>query len=210
MNLSTVGNIPFRLSTLEDLYPDHMALAAKAKRLSDNRDIIRLKRGMYVANPAVTKTRLNEFLIANHLHGPSYVSMQTALRYYGLIPETVTETISMTTKSAKRYSTPIGEFRFIHCSPNYYSIGITSRTDGDATFMIASPEKALCDLMIFTPDLNLRYLKEIGQYLEENLRIDLSGLNGFNLGILRECATYGRKKTMINQLFKFIGNGRNV
>lgn len=165
---------------------------------------------MYVVNPAVTNTRLNEFLIANHLHGPSYISMHTAMRYYGLIPETVTETISMTTKSAKRFSNPIGEFRFIHCPTDYYPIGITSRTDGDATFMIASPEKALCDLMIYTPDLNLRYLKELSEYLEENLRINPAELNGFNLEILRECATYGRKKTMINQLIKYIENGRNV
>lgn len=51
--------------------------------------IIRLKKGLYVVDPKVSRIALSTEIIANHLYAPSYVSMQTALRYYGLIPEAV-------------------------------------------------------------------------------------------------------------------------
>ena len=49
-------------------------------------EIIRLKRNLYVVNPEETGVKLSMGLMANHLLAPSYVSMSTALRYYGLIP----------------------------------------------------------------------------------------------------------------------------
>lgn len=210
MTLGDTGNVPYRLSVLETVFPDNRALAAKAKRLEDSHQIIRLKRGMYVTDSSVSGVRLNEFLIANHLYGPSYVSMQTALRYYGLIPETVTVTISVTLGTARVFTNKIGVFRYIHCSDNYFPVGITSVSDGNATFMIASPEKALCDMIMFTPNLNLRYKAEIRSYLEDDLRIDLDDMRCLDIEILRRCAAIGRKKRMINQLIKIIEDERNI
>lgn len=210
MTVKDLGNIPFRLSVLGAVFPDNRALAAKAKRLEDAGEIIRLKRGMYVTSPSISGVRLNEFLIANHLHGPSYVSMQSALRYYGLIPETVTETISLTPGLAKVFTNDVGLFRYVHCPNAYFSVGIRSVAEGNAVFMMASPEKALCDLMIFTPHLNLRYNAEIRTYLEEDLRIDLDDLREFNTDILKECAELGKKRTMVKQLIRIIEDERNI
>ena len=210
MTLSDLRNIPFKLSVLQSVFPDNTAITAKAKRLEDAGDIIRLKPGLYVVRPSVSGDRVNEFLVANHLHGPSYVSMQTALRYYGLIPEHVVEIISMTPKRANSFSNKIGHFRYVHCTDTYFPIGITMVNDGNASFMIASPEKALCDLLTYTPNVNLRYTSEIKAYLEQNLRIDRDDIIGFNTEILRECAQAGRKKTMINQLIRVIEHERNI
>ncbi|MDE6418098.1 MAG: hypothetical protein K2K49_02700 [Duncaniella sp.] len=210
MRLEDLGNIPFGLSVLEGIYSDVGFVASKAKRLEDRGDIIRLKRGAYVVSPSVNGRRLNEFLIANHLYGPSYVSMQSALRYHGLIPEAVHEVISMTVGLAKNFSNSLGTFRYVHCGVAYYHIGVTRIEHGDESFMMAGPEKALCDLMLFTPHLNLRYLSEMRAYLEDDMRIDMDGLSKFDLSILRECADTGKKKNMIRLLIKFIENGRDI
>lgn len=210
MTLRNLGNIPFRLSVLGAVFPENKAMPAKAKRLEDEGDIIRLKRGLYVVSPEISDTKIDEYLIANHLYGPSYVSMQTALRYHGLIPERVDETLSMTVGISKTFLNKIGRFRYVHCPDEYFSIGITSVTDGSVSFLVATPEKALCDLIAYTPNLNLRYSAEIREYIEENLRIDLDDIKGFNLEILRECALVGKKKKMISKLIDIIENERNV
>ena len=210
MKLKDVGNIPFRLSVLQSVFPNNTAITAKAKRLEDAGDIVRLKPGLYVTSPTISEKRMNEFLIANHLHGPSYVSMQTALRYYGLIPEHVVEIISLTPRRAKTFSNKVGRFRYVHCPDSYFPIGITSIIDESVSFLIATPEKALCDLMSYTANLNLRYISEIRTYIKEDLRMEREDIIGLNTEILRECACVGRKKTMINQLIKFIEYERNV
>ena len=210
MNLTEIGNIPFKRGVLETIFPENTAIASKAMRLEKAGDIIRLKRGMYVVSPKTSGIRINEFLIANHLHGPSYVSMQTALRFYGFIPEHVVETISLTVGLAKSYVNDIGTFRYVHCSDEYYPIGIRTVMEDGVAFLMASPEKALCDLIAFSPNLNLRYKGEVRRYLEENIRMDIEDMRDFDLDILRNCVEKGKKKTMIKQLIKIIEDERNI
>ena len=206
--MKDLRNIPFTVSILDSVFPDNSEIAAKAKRLEESGDVIRLKRGLYVVNPVITEKPINEFLIANHLYGPSYVSMQTALRYYGLIPERVYEITSITTGLHKEFKNKIASFSYIHCPKEYFSIGIEMIKDGGHQFIMASPEKALCDLMVYSPNLNLRYQSEIHSYLEDDIRFDLDAFKYYNLDILRECEEKGKKKHMISHLIKFIENGR--
>lgn len=208
MKLKDLGNIPFTVSLLDSIFPDNTAIVAKAKRLEDGGEVIRLKKGLYVVNPDITGKPINEFLIANHLYGPSYVSMQSALRYYGLIPERVYEVISITTGLHKEFKNKLASFNYIHCPKEYFSIGIEIIKECGRQFIMASPEKALCDLMVYSPNLNLRYQSEIHSYLEDDIRFDLDAFKKFNLDILKECVEKGKKKHMISQLIKFIENGR--
>lgn len=210
MELKDLGNTPFRMSVLEAIYPDVTQLGWKAKRLEDNGDIIRLKRGLYVVSPTVSGINVNEFLLANHIYGPSYVSMQSALRYYDLIPEAVYKTISITPGLSKSYANRFGTFDYVHCSDEYYSVGIVNIADGKTSFMIASPEKALCDLLMFTPNLNLRYENDVRIWLEDELRFDMDELMTFDTDILKQCVAWGRKKNMINQIIKIIEHERNI
>ncbi len=210
MILEDFGTTPFRLQDLSSVFPDCANLKMKAQRLERRGDLIRLKRGLYVASPKVSRMELAPFLLANHIYGPSYVSMQTALRFYGLIPETVYSVQSMTTGIARHYENPIGIFNYIHVPTDYYTIGVTMKESTGAIFMIASPEKALCDLMVFTPNLNLRFQSSMRDYLEEDIRFDMDGLLNFDLDIIKDCAKVSRKKTMLNQLIKFIENERNI
>lgn len=210
MILEDFRNTPFRMQDLSSVFPDCVNLATKAKRLERDGEIIRLKKGLYVASPKVSRMELSPFLLANHIYGPSYVSMQTALRYHGLIPEAVYMVQSMTTGVARDYENQIGTFSYIRVPANYYNVGVTMREETGATFMIATPEKALCDLMVYTPHLNLRYIISIREYLEEDIRFEMEELQNFDLDIIRECAEVSRKKTMLNQLIKFIEHERNI
>ena len=110
MNLEDFRNTPFRMQDLSSVFPNCANLKMKAKRLEDDGDIIRLKKGLYVASPRTSRMELSPFLLANHIYGPSYVSMQTALRYYGLIPEAVYSVQSMTTGVARDYENTVGTF----------------------------------------------------------------------------------------------------
>lgn len=210
MKLTDLGNIPFDVSVLDTVYPENRAIVAKADRLEKSGDVIRLKRGVYVVHPEISGKKINEFLIANHLYGPSYVSKQSALRFYGLIPERVYELTSMTTRLAKSYSNQVAKFTYAHCPEEYFSLGIVMQEEDGVNYLIASPEKALCDLMIYTPHLNLRFMKDLRQYLEYDIRFDMAELPHLNLELLHKIMDRGKKKQMIAQLMNLINNERNI
>lgn len=136
--------------------------------------------------------------------------MHSALRYYGMIPETVHETISITSGIAHRYVNPVGSFRYIHAPQSYYPIGITIEQDENSPFLIATPEKALCDTLVFLPNLNLRYRKELTEYLENDLRLDMDSLLQLDTALIRECATHSRKKQTLINLINLISHEQHI
>ncbi|MDD3160966.1 MAG: hypothetical protein PHX49_03450 [Bacteroidales bacterium] len=155
--LQQFGNIPVTASALESLFPHIKRGNQKIRLLERDNQIIRLKRGLYVCNPEITGKILSTELIANHLYAPSYVSMSSALRYYGLIPEAVYTKQSMTLKHAKDFDTQFGRFEYTHISKNAFSVGLTSIRKDEYAFVMATPEKALCDLIANSPKVNLLF-----------------------------------------------------
>ena len=101
--LDILGSVPVSSATIASLYPEISGANQKVSALEQNGKIIRLKRGLYVVNPAWSGKRVSMELVANHLYSPSYVSMHTALRWYGLIPEQVILIQSMTIKHSRRF-----------------------------------------------------------------------------------------------------------
>ena len=198
--LQTLDGIPFDLSVLSSLYPDCAFINDKARRMEAKGQIIRLKKGLYIAKNDGTNISLE--LIANHLYGPSYVSMSWALSYYGLIPERVYLVQSMTTKHSRNFTNPFGNFQYKSCSEDYFPIGITQRKHGNTSFLIATPEKALCDY-ISHHALNLRFVKEIGSWLED-LRFEMEAIQNLNLEIIAQCAEKGKNSHSIHTLLKFL------
>lgn len=205
-NLAYIRNIPVTSASIVSLYPEIKTKWKKIEQLEKNGEIIRLKRNLYVASPDETGVKLSLGLIANHILAPSYVSMNTALRYYGLIPEAVYTTQSMTFKPAKEFNTPIGYFSYTHISKEAYPIGLTQIKENDITYIIASPEKALCDLIANTPGLNLRFQNEARKFLEDYLRFDIEKLNTFNRQILIDYAKVGKKAVSILTILKLLNN----
>ena len=153
--LRQLGNIPVTTSVLESLFPHIRGGSQKLRLLERDKQIIRLKKGLYVCSPEITGKTLSTELIANHLYAPSYVSMSSALRYYGLIPEEVYTKQSMTLKYAKNFDTPFGRFEYTHISKSAFSVGLTSIKKNDYAFVMATPEKALCDCQFFKSEFAL-------------------------------------------------------
>ena len=201
---SNIGNIPFDLNVLATFFPNCKHINEKARALESARHIARLKNGLYVALPDETGKALSLNLIANHLYGPSYVSRHTALRHYGLTPEAVFLTQSITTKHSRDFSNSIGNFQYQNCTPEYFPIGVRIIEENGVSFLMATPEKALCDTINFSKSLNLRFMKDVATYLEEDIRFDMDVLADFNLEILEQCATFSRRQQSINNLIKYI------
>lgn len=202
--LRQFGNIPVTVSALESLFPNIKGRNQKIRLLERDKQVIRLKRGLYVCNPELTGKTLSTELIANHLYTPSYVSMSSALRYYGLIPEAVYTKQSMTLKHSRGFDTPLGRFEYTHISKKAFPIGLTSVKVDDYAFVMATPEKALCDLIANSPNVNLRYMKEVENYLEEDIRFDFDYLRHLNTEIFEDYVHVGKKAESIRTLLKWL------
>jgi predicted transcriptional regulator of viral defense system len=172
-----------------------------------NQNLIRLKNGFYLIADQVQQESglvIPYEQVANLLYGPSYVSLEWALSFYGLIPERVHTITSMTLGREKEFHTPVGDFVY-HKSPSKsYSIGITQKqaTDSIGGFLIATPEKALADLVFKTcKGLDKESLK---MELLESKRIDPSSLNQLDKTLLAEIGqSYCRKH--VHHLVDLIG-----
>ena len=92
------------------------------------------------------------YVIANRLVQPSYVSLQAGLSYYGMIPEHVVMVTSVTTGRPQKLSNALGRFAYRHIKTNFF-FGFQYRqvTKTQHAF-IATPEKALLDLIYLTPN----------------------------------------------------------
>lgn len=201
---SDLGNVPINVDVLASIYSERKYVRNKISSLEDEGKIIRLKRGLYVASPEFSDKLLSLNLIANHLYGPSYVSCQSALAYYGLIPERVYGVTSMTMKHSRKFTNSLGTFDYIRCEQNIFAIGLDMQRESDVSFVIATPEKALCDLIATTPGLNLRYTNEILTWLEDDIRFDMDEFYKLNVSVLEEYAKVGKKSTMITKLIKIV------
>lgn len=202
--LKEIGPIPVTASIIESLYPELKSANKKVTWLERQGYIIRLKRGLYVVNPEHSGKILSSELIANHLYAPSYISMSTALRYYGLVPEAVYIHQSMTIKHSRSFQTPIGSYDYKYISRKAFPIGIRSIRKDDYAFLMASPEKALCDLIANSSKVNLRYFKDVEIYLEEDIRMDMDEFYQLDATIFEDYIKVGKKADSISTLLKFL------
>lgn len=167
-------------------------------------EIIRLKRGLYVVDGSDFGFPPSMPICSNHIYGPSYVSLQWALSYYGLIPERVYSMTAVTVKRSRDFSNKLGRFTYMQVPEKYFHIGISTAMNDGANFLIATREKALCDMILadpYVPNLSIIALK---RYLEEDLRLDTDELEHFDTEIIRQCAECGRKKSTLTNLIKII------
>lgn len=202
--LAEIGTIPITTSIIESLYPELKSAEKKVVWLEKKGYIIRLKRGLYVVNPEHSGKTLSNELIANHLYAPSYISMSTALRYYGLIPEAVYTHQSMTVKHSRNFHTPIGNYAYRQIARDSFSVGVRSVHKGEYAFLMASPEKALCDLIANSSKVNLRFLKEVENYLEHDVRMDMDAFFNFDADIFEAYIKVGKKADSVVTVLKYL------
>lgn len=137
--------------------------------------IVQLRRSVYMLAAPYRKKEPHPFLLANRLKSASYVSLQSALGYYGLIPEYVPVVTSVTTGRPEILDLPEGTFSFKHVKKKFFTgYTLMHLPDAESVF-IASPEKALLDLVHLTPGGDApEYLK--GLRLQNQERLDMGKL----------------------------------
>jgi predicted transcriptional regulator of viral defense system len=198
------------LERVLDTYPsriiEHATLSSilenlAYKRINDkivklkNKDILTpLKSGLYVYNPLYNNTLLSKEIIANILLGPSCVSLDFAIWFHGLIPESVHEITSITTKRSKSFETHYGVFSYVLIKKELFNIGLEIKTSKSGNFIMASKEKALCDKVYFTKDIDLRSQKAMREFLEDDLRIDMDELENCDIKIFEEYTKVSKSK----------------
>ncbi|MGO1245676.1 MAG: type IV toxin-antitoxin system AbiEi family antitoxin domain-containing protein [Sphingobacterium sp.] len=162
-----------------------------------------IKNGLYIPGPNSKIERPESFLIANHLWGPSYISMETALYYHRLIPERVFEVSSITVKRSRYFRTPIGRFTYRYAALPYYIFGIQSvRLTPRQFVLMASPEKALCDKIGMTSGIFLRSTVQVRSFLSDDLRIDKENLRRLDINIINSWIDDSPKKSSLRMLTK--------
>lgn len=178
------------LTNLISLYPevDYQALMTqmpeqshprrKLKEMQRKGQLLRLKKGFYVLTKSFIGKDYSPQIVANLLYGPSYISLESALSFYGLIPERVERFTNVTSQKNKTFETPIGDFTYRHLHRSLYPLGVTiKKTMDDRFFLIATPEKALLDILTLNfKNLDRPRARDIPRVLEDDLRIDLHEL----------------------------------
>jgi len=199
--LSSLHNIPVNSAVLKAFLSNLKYPKNKISDMEKNGKLIRLKKDLYVNN----NVAISKELIANHFYGVSYISLETALSYYGMIPERVYTVRSMTTKRSKTFSSPLGNFEYKTVLVDYFCIGIQQEIiENQYAFLIATPTKAVCDMIVTTPNLRLQSLKAMQNYLTEDLRIDSEVLKTLDKHIVRQCVEVGKKRGELRLLLEFL------
>ncbi len=116
-------------------------------RLVKKGELIRLKNGFFLIAEKLINNRVPFEQVANLLYGPSYISFEWALSFYNMIPEGVYVITSASAAKSRCYKTPIATFDYIALSHRRYSIGIDQQENDGGRFLIATPEKALADIV---------------------------------------------------------------
>lgn len=148
-------------------------------RYFKRRQLHKLKRGFYVSADFLEKHGLETsyvFYLANVLRTPSYVSSWTALQYYDLTTEAIATITSVTPKITRTYQTKAGTF--IYQSINRELFKDFSLIKGTFEFFIASPSKALFDLLYFRTHQFRGTSRGKVMALVEELRIDFDEMDG--------------------------------
>ncbi len=146
-------------------------------RWTNSGRVYQLRRGLYAIAPPYQKVKPHPFLIANRMQRASYVSGQSALAFYGLIPDTVQLTLSITAGRPERLETPLGVFEFRHVKPEllrgYRMLALHGQKALEQQALVATPEKALLDLVYLQPGGDTpSYLHELRLQNLERLDLD--------------------------------------
>ena len=174
---------------------------AKLSRMVDAGDCVRISKGLYE-----TDKKVSAYLLAGSIYGPSYISFEYALSYYGLIPEAVYTVTNATFDKKKIYETEFGTFTYCDIPSAAFPFGIHMIKEGDYFYRIAEPEKALCDkLYSMHPVPNIRELEIL---LTDDLRIDKNELIKLNIEKV-EFLTEKYKAGNVRKLGKLIRSLQN-
>lgn len=167
----------------------------KITRLLREKEIIRVKKGLYVLGDAIRQKPLLREALANLMYGPSYVSLEYALSHYGMIPEQAATVTSVTSGRSRVFQTPVGRFTYRQIGLAAFRAGM-DRVEGEdgQAFLIATREKALADKLAAEKKLAIQSQRELTRYLETDLRMNIEDLAALDPARLEDIAARYRSK----------------
>jgi predicted transcriptional regulator of viral defense system len=193
-----------RLMANEPVFPSALLMAgnvsARQVRVQLTRwvkagRLFRLRRSVYALAPVWRKVEPHPFVAANALQRGSYVSLQAALAFHGVIPEQVPVVTSVGPGRPETVRNPLGIYQFNHLSRallfGYSLVEVAPRQSA----FVASAGKALLDLVHLTPGGDsIGFLRE--------LRLQNPGT--FKLSVLDDLARRSGKPKLVRAA-KLIG-----
>jgi hypothetical protein len=179
-----------------DCLKDYKSPRAKLTTLLQKGDLIRVKKGLYLFGSDYRKGPYSQEIMANKIYGPSYVSREYALAYYGLIPEYVAEVTSVSTKRSRSFDTQIGRFSYAHLPPKLYQLNFNLiAVRNNETALVATAEKALADLLYLRDD-HPETMNELVELLFDDLRLDDALVSRMRIGMFTEIMKAGGSPTL--------------
>ena len=133
---------------------DHNFYRPRLNEWQNKGYIKKITRGFYLF-PENIRGEETLFEIANRIYGPSYISCETALAYHSLIPEGAYQMTSVTTLKPYLFQTQIGSFRYRSIVPKLF-FGYEPIRKNGSIYKIATPEKAILDILYYHPELKLK------------------------------------------------------
>lgn len=186
---SRISTDEFDYRTIMSVLGEYSRPRDRITRLLAQGVILQARRGLYVFAEPFARFPLSRELLANLIHGPSYLSMESALVYHALIPEHAVEVTSASLGRDRRFETAAGSFTYRRIPGRVFSIGVERvEIPGGRSFLVARPEKALADMVHVDRGLGLRSFMAVEAYLFDSLRIDPAAIDALDGSLLNEIA----------------------
>lgn len=198
---------------LKDRFSHNKSVKKKIFDLCKKGLLFQVRRGQYIniKSKKVDDTPLE--VIANSLYYPSYVSLEWALQFYGLILDRVVSVTSVTLRRSCELNTPETTYYYSHLNKKRYPVGyVIQNQDSENCFFIARPEKALLDyISVKAKNLSIENEKDIQFFLEDDLRLYLDDfLNQIKLEDLQELVPYYHRNSKEYRILKWLINKKGV
>jgi hypothetical protein len=205
LQLQSFSGVPITHGTLLTLLRDYRTPNNKISRWLSSGMLLPLKKGLYLVSPEISGVNCPLPLIANALYGPSYVSLDYALFEHGLIPEQVFSITSVTTLRSKDFENNFGWFTYAHIPSDLFAIGVNQVVATDkASYLLASPTKALCDKLVLSRNLRIYSQRAFNDFLLNDLRIDGAELGILELPVIEACLACKHKTGLLRYLFNLV------
>lgn len=196
-------DVPFDYQLAMDRLRGFRAPRDKLRRLCESGEIIQIKRGLYIAGSVGDEAAaVDPRVLSGLIYGPSYVSLEAALAHYGLIPERVEEVTCVTSKRAKSFETPVGRFRYVPIPERAFAVGVTRESAKGGAYLLAMPEKALCDRVAQARDLSAQ--RDLPDFLLNDLRLEEDRLDELDIELIKSIAAAYRR-TAVTVFAKWLG-----
>jgi len=160
---------------LKEKYKDYTDINGKIKRDVDNGILFPLLRGIYETNG-----NTGGFLLASYIYGPSYLSFEYALSFHNMIPERVVVYTNATfnKRKSKSYKNYFGLYVYRDVPKEAFPFFVHAYEQDTYAYFIASPEKAICDLLYIKQPV--KSIKELETLLFEDIRINKDAFKQLN------------------------------